>query len=68
MSGRWGIDTGDVKSVLRHTVVPLVAGAAVAALQVATGGTFDIPLMLVAAKTAAVAGVIRFLSKWATEA
>jgi uncharacterized membrane protein len=66
MSARWKIDWNDVRSTLRHTVVPLVAGAAMAALQVASGGTFDVPLMVAAAKTAAVAGAIRWLSLWAS--
>lgn len=67
MSAKWGIDDKDVKSALRHAVLPLFAGAGVAALQTAQSGSFSFVAMKGAAVTAVLAGGIRLLQRWVTE-
>lgn len=58
---KFSISGAGVKSALRHTVVPLVAGSAMAALRTAQSGTFDVAAMKGAAVTSAIAGFVRLL-------
>ena len=70
MSARWNIDGmfgKDVKSAARHFVLPLVAGGAVAGLQAAQSGVFDLTTMKGAAITSIIAGVIRLLQRFTTD-
>lgn len=64
MSAKGKLDLSDLKSVFRHTVIPLVSGAAVAGLEVVQTGGFQPKQMQTAAITALIAGVIRFLQRW----
>ena len=64
MSAKWSIELGDVKSAVRHTVIPLVSGAAVAGLQAFQVGSFQPQQIKTAALTALLAGVIRLLQRW----
>ena len=64
MSARWGFDGKDVASAMRHVVIPLLAGAAVAGLQAIQAGQLDLHQALTAATTALVAGGIRLLQRW----
>lgn len=67
MSVRWGMDGKDIKSAVRHAVLPLVAGAGVAALQTAQSGAFDLAAMKGAAITSGIAGIIRLLQRWTSD-
>ena len=58
---------GSFKTTIRHTIMPLIAGAAMAALQSAQEGKFDLAQMKTAAVTALIAGIIRWLQFFATE-
>lgn len=64
MSAKGKLDLSDLKSAVRHTVIPLVSGAAVAGLEVAQAGQFNPKQIQTAAITALIAGVIRFLQRW----
>ena len=64
MSARWGFDRRDVASAMRHVVIPLLAGAAVAGFQALQAGQLDIHQALSAAAAALVAGVLRLLQRW----
>lgn len=54
-----------VKSAVRHTIMPLIAGSAMAALQTAQSGSLDVAAMKSAAVTSAIAGIIRLLQVFA---
>ena len=58
---------GSLKTTIRHTIMPLIAGAAMAALQSVQEGKFDLGQMKTAAVTALIAGVVRWLQFFATE-
>ena len=64
MSVRWKVELNDVKSAVRHTVIPLASGAAVAGLEALQAGGFHPQQMQTAALTALLAGVIRLLQRW----
>jgi len=64
MGQRGKVDVNEVKSALRHVVIPIIAGAAIAALDVIQSGAFDWGQMKAAALTAVGAGVMRFLQQW----
>ena len=66
MSTKWKVDGRDMKSAVRHTALPLLAGAGVAALQAAQAGSFDMTTLKGAAVTSVLAGVIRLLQRWCT--
>lgn len=66
VSPRWSF-RNSLKTTIRHTVLPLVAGSAVAALQTAQSGTLDVNAMKGAAITAGIAGIIRLFHVFATE-
>jgi hypothetical protein len=63
-SPRFSINWRDLASAARHTVVPLLAGAAVAAVDTVQSGQFDLHTAQSAAWTALVAGVGRLLHRW----
>ena len=67
MSARWKINGKDVSSSVRHAVIPLVSGAAVAGLEAAQAGTFDVGQIKTAAITSIIAGVIRLLQRFGTD-
>jgi len=58
---------GALKTTLRHTVVPIVAGSASAAIDTIRTGTVDPTAMVAAAKIAALAGVARWLHFFCTK-
>ena len=60
------VNKGGWLSTLRHFLFPLVAGSAVAALQTAQTGNFDLHQMQSAAVTAGIAGVIGLLRQTIT--
>jgi len=64
-SRRWRIDWDDIMSTVRHTVVPFAAGVGVAALEAVQAGAMTPEAIAKAAITAAVAGGIRLLGKFA---
>ena len=64
MSAPRTIDLKDVKSALRHTVIPIVSGAAVAGLQAVQVGAVNRAQVQTAVVTALIAGVIRLLQRW----
>ena len=66
MSARWKTNSKDLSSAVRHAVIPLMSGAAVAGLQAAQVGNFNLGQMKMAAMTAIIAGVIRLLQRWGT--
>lgn len=66
ISPRWSFKNS-LKTTIRHTIMPLVAGSAVAALEVAQTGQFDPKAMKSAAITSAIAGVIRLFHVFVTE-
>ncbi len=65
-SPRWSW-TGALKTTVRHTVMPLVAGSAVAALQTVQSGSFDVAAMKGAALTAVISGVVRWLQVFVSD-
>ncbi len=67
MSARWEWNSKDIKSAARHVILPLVAGGAVAALQAAQSGSFDVVAIKGAALTSLIAGVIRLLQRWSAD-
>ena len=67
MSAKRKFDFGDLKSAIRHAVIPLVGGAAVAGLEVAQAGQFDPKQIRTAVITALIAGVIRALQRWTAD-
>lgn len=58
---------GALKTTIRHTVLPLVAGSAVAAIKTMQAGAVDPGAMKAAAVTAAVSGIARWLQFFVTE-
>ena len=64
MSARWKMGLNDVKSAVRHTVIPLVSGAAMAGLEAVQVGSFQPQQAKTAVVTALIAGVIRLLQRW----
>lgn len=66
-SPRWSLNWSGIKSALRHTIMPILAGAAVAALQAIQVGTFNLAQAKTAFVTAVIAGVIRLLQVFVTE-
>ena len=58
---------GALKTTLRHTVMPLVAGSAVAAIKTMQSGQMDPGAMKAAAITAAVSGIARWLQFFCTD-
>ena len=66
ISPRWSF-RNSLKTTVRHTVFPLLAGSALAALQTAQSGTLNLGTMKVAAITAGITGVMRLLQVFATE-
>jgi len=67
MSAKWGFDKGDIKSAVRHTVIPIVAGGAVAGLEVAQAGAVSEQTVTMAIVTAIVSGIIRALQRWTVD-
>lgn len=70
MSVKWSLDGllgRDMKSIIRHLVLPLVAGAGVAALQTAQTGSFDFVQMKGAVLVSVIAAVVRLLQKFCTD-
>lgn len=66
-SKKWNWDKKDVISAVRHTLVPLVAGGIVAALESAQSGEFTMEQMKGAAITAILAGVLRLLHRFTVD-
>ena len=64
MSARWKLNKKDLTSAARHTVVPLLGGAAVAGVEALQSGGFDLGQAKTAAVSAFAAGVIRLLHRW----
>ncbi len=58
---RFRIGREEVVSAIRHTVLPILAGGAVGALEAAQTGTVGVETMKTAGLTAIISGVIRFL-------
>ena len=58
---------GALKTTMRHTVLPLVAGSAIAAIETMQAGVMDPGVMKAAAITAAVSGIARWLHFFVTE-
>ena len=67
MSARWKLGGRDVKSAVRHTVIPLVGGAAVAGLEALQTGGFDLRQVKTAAVGSVIAGLIRLCQRWMTQ-
>lgn len=73
MSESWKLNTKDLRSALRHTVVPILAGAGLAGWQViekaVQSGQWVVewPQVVVAVKISALAGVGRLLHRWMTD-
>ena len=57
-------DLRDIKSALRHTIIPLVAGGAIAGLEALQVGGFNVEQVKTAVISAVVAGLIRLLQRW----
>ena len=57
---------GVLQTTIRHTVMPLVAGSAVAAIKTIQAGAIDPGAMKAAAITAALSGVARWLQFFCT--
>ena len=72
-SPRFSFNTHDLRSAVRHTVAPVLAGAALAGWQVVEQGlqagqwAVEWSQVAVAAKVAALAGVGRLVHRWMTE-
>ena len=66
-SSKWWINGEEVMSAVRHTVIPILAGGALGALQAMQTGTFDLVTIKTAGVTAIVSGVIRFLQKFTSD-
>lgn len=66
-SRRGHLDSEDLRSVLRHVVVPLVAGAVVAGGQALIASGFSWQTAGSAVGTALLAGVIRFADRFARD-
>jgi len=68
MSDRWSFPNGnDVKSALRHVVIPVIAGGVVAATEIAQAGAMDPKILWHTFVTAVVAGGIRLINRWAAD-
>lgn len=65
-SPRWTLTRANVASAIRHTILPLIAGCAVAALSTMQTGQLSWEVARTAATTAGIAGLIRLLQQWAT--
>jgi len=63
VSSKWKCDTRDCKSAFRHVVIPLVSGAAVAGLEAAQTGGFNLGQIKTAVFTSVIAGVLRLLHR-----
>ena len=66
-SPRFNLNMDDVKTTLRHTVMPILAGAGVAALEAAQSGTVSFDTLKTAGLTALLSGVIRFLHRFTAD-
>jgi hypothetical protein len=62
-SPRFRINRDEVVSAVRHTILPILAGGAIGALEAAQTGTVSVETMKTAGLTALISGVIRFLHK-----
>jgi len=63
----FSLNLKDLSSTIRHTVYPIVAGGAVAALDTLSTGQFSYDTAKTAAMTAVVAGVIRLLKRYVAD-
>lgn len=66
MSDKGKVDRYDLWSAVRHTVIPLIAGAGIAVLETVQSGTADWQTAQTAATTSIIAGVMRLLQRWRT--
>lgn len=66
MSAKWGFNKDDLKSVARHTVIPILSGGVIAGIEVAISGTATIITVKTAFLTAIGSGVINFLKRWSS--
>ena len=67
MSAKWGFDKKDVASVVRHTVIPIISGGAVAGLEVVSAGAVSFETAKAAALMAIMSGIIRALKRWTAD-
>jgi outer membrane lipoprotein SlyB len=67
MSARWGFNKKDIQSAVRHTVLPILAGGAVAGMEAVQVGAVSGQTIKTAAITAILSGIIRALQRWTTD-
>jgi hypothetical protein len=68
MAARWSWSWAkDIASAARHTVIPIIAGAGVAALEAIKSGQIDPAQIQTAVVTALVAGAIRLVQRYASD-
>lgn len=67
MSAKFAMpDLSDLKSVLRHTVVPLISGGLIAGWEAYQTGQVGPKEISGAAIIAVLSGLVRLVSRWAT--
>lgn len=66
MSARFGFSKQDFKSAIRHTVIPLIAGAAVTAFDAYSLGGLTLAMAGKGAAIAVGSGLLRALVRWAS--
>lgn len=66
MSARFGFGKEDFKSAVRHTIIPLIAGAAVTAFDAYSLGGLTLAMAGKGAAIAVGSGLLRAVVRWAT--
>lgn len=67
MSAKWGFNKNDLRSAVRHTVIPIISGGAVAGLEAVQAGGVSYQTAKAAALTAILSGIIRALQRWTAD-